>query len=172
MSKESVMTERAVLNGIDVSDILAYQAIHPGLHTSGQPTAEQFASIRAAGVDVVVNVALTNASNGLIHQGLFEDRIVLDLGMDYVHLPLVWDQPSAAQAFTVLKYIHHLQGQTVWLHCAKNMRVSCLMYLYRLHWLGYSIDEAQPYLQRIWEPNATWTGLMNAVAMQIQADYP
>lgn len=163
------MTEATVLNGINVSGILAYQAVHDGLHTSGQPTAEQFADIRAAGVEVVVNVALTNASNGLIHQGQFEDRIVLDLGMDYVHLPLAWDQPSAAQALTVLKYIHYLQGQTVWLHCAKNMRVSCLMYLYRQHYLGYSMEEAQQYLQRIWEPDATWTGLMHAVGMQVQA---
>lgn len=163
------MTERAVLNGIDVSAILAYQAVHPGLHTSGQPTAAQFADIRAAGVDVVVNVALTNASNGLIHQGQFEDKIVLDLGMDYVHFPLVWDQPSATQALTVLKYIHYMQGQTVWLHCAKNMRVSCLMYLYRIHWLGYSMEEAEHYLHQIWQPNATWTGLMHAVGMQAQA---
>ncbi len=159
-----------VLNDIDLSGILAYQAIHPRLHSSGQLTVDQFSTLRAAGVEVVINIALTNASNSLIHEGLFEDKIVLELGMEYIQLPLLWEQPSAEQAMTILKFVDHLQSQTVWIHCAKNFRVSCLMYLYRMYWMQYQIEQAQPLLEEVWQPNETWTGLMNAVSMQLQAN--
>lgn len=162
----------SVFNGIDLSEILAYQSIHPQLHSSGQPTADQLALLRAAGVNTVINIALTDASNSLMKQHLHEDRVVLELGMDYIQLPLLWDQPSATQAFSILKFIHFLetQQQTIWIHCAKNWRVSCLMYLYRIHWLNWPMDEAEALLHQIWQPDETWTGLMHAVGMQARAD--
>jgi protein tyrosine phosphatase (PTP) superfamily phosphohydrolase (DUF442 family) len=161
----------SVFNGMDLSNIEAYQMIHPQLHSSGQPTVDQLALLRAAGVNTVINIALTDASNSLIKQQQHEDRIILDLGMDYIQLPLLWDQPSASQAFSILKFIHFLetQQQTIWIHCAKNMRVSCLMYLYRIYWLNWPIDQAETMLHQIWQPDETWTGLMHAVAMPVRA---
>lgn len=153
------------------ADLLAYQAIHPCLHSSGQPTAEQFAVLSAAGVNTVINVALTDASNALLAP-FNEDRIVLELGMDYVHLPLLWEQPSMSQAYAILQYIDFLlaQQQTVWVHCAKNMRVASLMYVYRLHWMNMAMGEAQDLLHAIWQPDDTWTGLIHALNMRAQAE--
>lgn len=160
------------LNGMDVSGILNYQMIHPRLHTSGQPNVEQLQLIREAGVDVLINLALTDASNSLWREQQFEDRIALESGMEYIQLPLLWEKPSPAQAYTVLRFISYLdqQGLTIWVHCAKNFRVSALMYLYRQFWMNMPQEEAEGYLQQIWPLNETWTGLLHATSLQVRAD--
>lgn len=149
-----------------LQNILNFSFIHDHLSTSGQPTPEEFAEIRAQGFSTVINLALTDASNALQN----EDRICLELGLDYIQIPLYWECPSASAALLTLDMIAHLvQEQSVWLHCAKNWRVSALMYLYRRYYMNVDIEEAAEHLQKIWTPNDTWTGLIHAVELQLKA---
>lgn len=142
-----------------------FAAIHAHLCSSGQPNAEQLASIKAYGFNVVINVALSNAEPHLAQ----EDQICLDLDMQYIHLPLAWETPNAEQALLVLDLLHCLvQEQMVWIHCAKNYRVSCLMALYKQYYLKQSIAQVHDELHAIWQPNQTWTGLMHSVALLLQ----
>ena len=53
----------------DLTIILHFRAISPRLGTAGQPTAAQFAMIRQAGYDVVVNLALPTSDNALANEG-------------------------------------------------------------------------------------------------------
>ncbi|RYY78522.1 MAG: hypothetical protein EOO69_10405 [Moraxellaceae bacterium] len=159
-----------LLNGIDISGLTNVQKVHDNLYTSGQPNVQQLKLICQAGVSTVVNLALNDASNSLMREHICEDRTVLEMGMHYIHLPLLWDCPSASQALFALKAIHHLQDQLIWVHCAKNWRVSSLMYLYRRFYMKMPIEQAEELLHQIWQPDETWTGLMNAVAMQLQAE--
>lgn len=150
----------------DFSQILNYVPVHERLVTSGQPTAEQLAEIKAAGFTTVINVALNDAPNHIAH----EDRICLELGMDYIHIPLLWECPNPTQGLLILDLVAYLvQQQAVWLHCAKNWRVGCLMYLYRQYYMGMDIAQADELLQQIWQPDATWTGFIHAVQIQLQA---
>ena len=50
----------------------------------------------------------------------------------------------------------------VFVHCAANMRVSALMYAYRVA-RGMPRSEAAADLARIWEPNATWARYIEEV---------
>ncbi|MFU8925164.1 protein tyrosine phosphatase family protein [Acinetobacter puyangensis] len=146
--------------------ILAFMPVHEHLYTSGQPTAEQLNLIKENGFSTIINLALTDASNHLP----FEDRICLELGLDYIQIPLLWDCPNSSAALLALDLVDHLvREQQVWLHCAKNFRVSSLMYLYRQYYMGMNIAEADALLQQIWQPNETWTGLMHALQLQLQA---
>ncbi len=138
------------------SAILAYQPVHERLATSGQPTLAQFELIAQAGFRTVINLALTDASNAVAG----EDRRVLELGMDYVHLPLLFAAPTVSQALRVLQLLDTLQSEKVWLHCALNMRVSSLIYLYRTHFLAIDVSEAQALLQEIWTPDVVWSDLI------------
>jgi DUF1365 family protein len=63
---------------------------------------------------------------------------------------------------------HLVQEQMVWVHCSKNYHVSCLMYLYRQYYMDIDMPTAQELMHSIWEPNDTWTGLIHAVALQLQ----
>ena len=149
----------------ELSYIPQFQFVHEHLFSSGQPTAEQFKQMKEYGVDTVINLALTDASVHLEN----EDRICLDLGLNYIHIPISWDTPSDEQCLLVLDFIDHLvKDKMVWIHCAKNWRVSSLIYLYRQYFMDIDMPTAQELMHQIWEPNETWTGLIHAVALQLQ----
>ena len=63
---------------------------------------------------------------------------------------------------------HLVKEQMVWVHCSQNYHVSCLMYLYRQYYMDMDLPTAQASLHQVWEPNDTWTGLLHAVALQLQ----
>lgn len=149
-----------------LQQIVAYAPIHAHLATSGQPTAAQLLLIKEMGYQSVINLALSDASNHLPN----EDRICLDLGLDYLQFPLLWDAPNPSMGVLILDLLHFLvQEQKVWLHCAKNFRVSSLIYLYRRYYLGVDEEHAQHALAQIWQPDETWTGFMHAIQLQLQA---
>lgn len=142
-----------------------FQYIHEHLFTSGQINAEEIKCIKEYGCHTVINLALTQASNHLKD----EDKICLDLGLNYIQLPIDWDFPDAEQALFVLDTVDFLvKNHSVWIHCAKNYRVSALMYLYRLYYLNMDMCTAQELLHQIWIPNDTWTGLIHSVALQLK----
>ena len=152
------------LNGMDVSDILNVQKVHDNLYSSGKPTPAQLEILAQAGVSVVVNLSL-NAN----HEPQ-EDKTVLGLGMQYIQVPILWDCPEASSALFALKAIYHLNAQLVWVHCDDNKCAASLMYLYRRFYMHMPIDEAQALLHEVWQPDETWVGLINAVAMQLQTE--
>jgi protein tyrosine phosphatase (PTP) superfamily phosphohydrolase (DUF442 family) len=139
--------------------VMAYVPIHERLASSGQPSALQFELIAQAGFAVVINLALADASN-VLHG---EDRLVLELGMDYINLPILFDRPNTRQITRVLQLLHDLRDQKVWLHCALNYRVSSVIYLYRVLYLGIDPAEARALLEQVWMPDEVWQGVIDAL---------
>lgn len=111
---------KKILNFIQVSDKIA---------TSGQPTKKQFKKIAKKGYEVVVNLATDKSSNALKD----EDRIVSKNGMIYFHIPLSWQYPQKERLHTFLKLLELLdkEDKKVFIHCAKNYRVSMFIYKYK-----------------------------------------
>ncbi|MFV5443927.1 protein tyrosine phosphatase family protein [Acinetobacter oleivorans] len=148
-----------------LSQIPAFSIIHEHLFSSAQPSAEQLKLIKEYGCSTVINLALSNAPNHIEN----EDRICLDLGLNYIHIPIDWEIPSAEQCLLVLDLIDHLvQNEIVWIHCSKNDRSSCLMYVYRQFYMNMDMPTSQDLLHEIWEPNETWTGLIHSITLQLQ----
>lgn len=142
-----------------LTDINAYLPLPQGIATSGQPTVEQFAEIKAAGYGIVINLAMPTSENWLEN----EAAIVTALGMDYHPLPVQWDYPTLSDAEQLFEVLAQQHKNQVWVHCALNMRVSAMLYLYnRLH-RAMDEKEALGYLQQIWTPNATWQRFIDAV---------
>ncbi|NET37342.1 MAG: hypothetical protein F6K19_35845 [Cyanothece sp. SIO1E1] len=56
-----------------------------------------------------------------------------------------------------------MQERQVWIHCAKNMRVSCFMYLFQKHVLKLPEHKAKYPMTEIWQPEGVWQDLMQAV---------
>ena len=75
-----------------LTEIYNYYPLPNGLGSSGQPSPPQFADIRAAGFNVVVNLAMPTSDNALAEEG----RLVSETGMTYVHIPVPWEAPSPA----------------------------------------------------------------------------
>lgn len=149
----------------ELSQIANFQFVHEHLLTSGQPTAEQLKHIKEYGVDTVINLAFSDADPHLTH----EDKICVELGLNYIQIPISWDTPADDQCLFVLDLIAHLvQDKMVWVHCAQNMCVSSLIYLYRQYYMDVDLPTAQELMHQVWEPNETWTGLIHAVSLQLQ----
>jgi protein tyrosine phosphatase (PTP) superfamily phosphohydrolase (DUF442 family) len=135
-----------------VEEILNYLEISDEIGTGGQPTPAQFAAIKAASYDVVVNLAMSDSSNALAE----ERELVAAQDMRYVHIPVVWEQPTAQDLAQFFDVMAMSQGRRVFVHCALNMRVSVFVLLYRVIRLGASLEVTQADMLKIWQPNAVW----------------
>jgi len=138
----------AIYNYLLLSDTLA---------TSGQPTEEQIIDIAQAGFQVVVNLALADADYALKD----EQASVEAQGMVYIHIPVIWKQPTPTDLQAFFKIMDDHKDQKVFVHCAANMRVSAFMALYRIKRLGWSAEEAYKDMYRIWTPDETWQGFID-----------
>lgn len=97
------------------------------LWSSGQLSEEDIARLAAMEIDVVINLALPSSSNALLHEAEYVTRE----SICYIHIPVEWEQPRYAQLMQFFGILKALDGQRIWVHCARNMRVSVFIYLYR-----------------------------------------
>lgn len=126
------------------------------LWSSGQLSANDIARLPGLGIDVVVNLALPSSSNALPG----EADLVTREGIAYVQIPVEWESPELGQLAQFFGVVGAFQGQKMWVHCAKNMRVSVFLYLYRRLVLGESGEAAAHPLRDVWEPNDVWQAFM------------
>jgi len=136
-----------------LSEIYNFRLISDGLGTSGQPTESQLRSIREAGFDAVINLALPTSDNAIAHEG----SIVTGLGMSYVHIPVNFQAPSAEDFRTFSQVMDAFDGRRVFVHCAANMRVSAFVFLHRVLRQRVPVAEAERDLQAIWQPDEVWS---------------
>jgi len=54
-------------------------------------------------------------------------------------------------------------GRKRWLHCAKNMRASAFIYLYRKLLLNDTEAAASLPMREVWNPNPVWQHFINQV---------
>jgi protein tyrosine phosphatase (PTP) superfamily phosphohydrolase (DUF442 family) len=135
-----------------LSDIYNFLAVSADLGTAGQPTAEQLAAVKAAGYDVVINLALGTTPRDLPN----EASLVTGQGMEYIHIPVVFDNPTDADLTRFFKAMDENQDKKRFVHCIANARVSAFVFLYRVLRQGMALDEARATMQKIWQPNAVW----------------
>lgn len=135
-----------------IEELLNYLPISDTLGTAGQPTADQFIAIRAAGYEVVINLALLTSTNALPNEG----ALVTAQGMKYVHIPVVWESPERDDLERFFAVMDENRGRKVLVHCALNMRASCFVYLYRVLRLGVPDEVARRDVLAIWEPDDVW----------------
>jgi protein tyrosine phosphatase (PTP) superfamily phosphohydrolase (DUF442 family) len=136
-----------------LSEIYNFRAISDGPGTAGQPTEEQFQAVRAAGFEVVINLALPTSDNALANEG----SIVTGLGMAYVHIPVNFQAPTARDFQTFCGALEAFEGRPVFVHCAANMRVSAFVFLHRVLRRQVPLAEAARDLHAIWQPDEVWS---------------
>ncbi len=142
-----------------MEDVYNYLKISDCIATSGQPTKEQFSTIKELGYQVVINLALPTSTNALPN----EAQIVADLGMQYNHIPLVWENPKLEDVERFFSVMKANSGKKIFVHCAANMRVSAFMYLYHRLREEMSDEEAKKQLHRIWLPDEAWQRFIEQV---------
>ena len=105
-------------------DILNYLVLNKQLITGGQPSKDSFEKLSKKGVVVVINL-LPSHQNPIGN----EEFLVAENNMDYIHIPVDWDNPKETDFNSFVMAMKKHQGKKIFVHCAMNMRVSAFIYL-------------------------------------------
>lgn len=129
-----------------------YRAYSATLASSGQPQRTQFPLLAAAGYERVVYLAFSDLESAIADEG----RIVKDLGMDYIHIPVDWVAPGASDFYAFAGALSQEPDKKTLVHCELNFRASMFTFLYRVISQEVPLDEALDDLQSVWLPSETW----------------
>jgi protein tyrosine phosphatase (PTP) superfamily phosphohydrolase (DUF442 family) len=144
----------------DLSDISNFRQYNPTFASSGQPSAEQLKRVADSGVERVIYLAYTDNETAIED----EDRTVANLGMQYIHIPVDFQNPTLSD---FLHFTGVMQGSPetkTLLHCQINLRASAFSFLYRAIYLDVPVVKAMEDLQGVWAPNKNWFRFIETVA--------
>ena len=139
-----------------MNKILNYVKINELISTSGQPKIEELELIANEGFEVITNLAMPTTSNALEN----EDKIVSSLNMSYIHIPVDFENPKISDLKLFLNVLQALGANKVWIHCAKNYRVSAFMYVYHKYILHTPFEQIDLSIFDMWQPSLVWQELM------------
>lgn len=139
-----------------LDDIVNYREYSESFASAGQPTAAQFELIRDSGFERIIYIAFSTDRNAIAN----EDKLVRDLGMDYVQIPVVWDSPTVADYESFAAVMRREPDSKTLLHCQVNMRASAFGFLWRVLDRGVPVAQAKADMNTVWEPNETWRSLI------------
>lgn len=133
-----------------VPDLAHAASAVEGIATGGQPSAEHFERLASEGYSAVIDLR-TGAEDRGLSEGLSEEQVVREAGMEYVSLPLA----SEAGAYTDKAFDSFRQTlsepsrRPVLVHCRTATRVEPLMLAYLVLDEGRDLEEAQSLLEGI-----------------------
>jgi uncharacterized protein (TIGR01244 family) len=140
----------------DPESIYNWRRLDDRITTSGQPSEAQLAEIGRLGVRHVVNLGLHTHEKALPD----EAASVAGLGMDYIHIPVDFQQPGEADFTKFREVMQALPEVPVHVHCIANYRVSAFFYRYRRDVLGMDEAQARRDLEAVWTPNEAWAAFL------------
>jgi protein tyrosine phosphatase (PTP) superfamily phosphohydrolase (DUF442 family) len=143
-----------------VEAIYNYRHVSPRLATSGQPSEAGLGAIAAAGFEVVINLALHDDPRYSLAD---EPGTVHGLGMDYVHIPVQFAHPTADDLSAFAAALERNRQRRVWIHCARNMRVTAFLGLYRVLYENWQEQEAFQLMHELWQPDEVWSAFIAAM---------
>lgn len=141
-----------------LDDIKNFLALDERIATAGQPTEEQLREVAAAGYEAVINLGLLDPRYCLPD----EAGLARFLGLDYHHVPVQFDAPSAEDFQAFLSAMERVAGKRVLVHCAANFRVTSFVALWGEAAQGWSRERADALARTFWEPNETWQRFLAA----------
>jgi protein tyrosine phosphatase (PTP) superfamily phosphohydrolase (DUF442 family) len=140
----------------DLEDISNFRSYSESFASSGQPSKRELGSVRDAGFERVIYLAFTTSGTAIDD----EDEIVKELGMDYVHIPVDWENPTSSDFYAFAGVMQSGPSQKTLLHCQVNFRASVFSFLYRVIHEGVGVADAKEDLNSVWQPNETWVRLI------------
>ena len=138
----------------------------------GQPTEQHFRSARAAGYEVVVNLAPTSA---IEHSLPDEAELLAGLGFEYHHIPVAWSAPTVGDFDQFADLMNSMGDRPALIHCAGNFRVTAFYALYAITRFGWSDEQAEALMDRVWKSHPdismddNWKVLIAQVKQQLRA---
>ncbi len=148
----------------NLENIPQFLQISESLATAGQPSPEQFADIKAAGYELVINLGLLESPGALPD----ERKVVSDLGMIYTQIAVAFEAPQMEEVARFCDLMNFNAPRKIFVHCVANKRAAAFVYLYRV--LCTEVDEAEALrdLHRAWTPDEFWSDFINEARQKLQ----
>jgi uncharacterized protein (TIGR01244 family) len=127
-------------------------SVTPKLVTSGQPSAEALASLAQHGFEAVIYLVPSGVHSALAD----EAAIVKRQGIEYIHIPIKFDQPTAQGYDAFASAMSRLANRKVLVHCEINLRASAMVFLYRAIALKEDANAAYEAVTKVWSPRGAW----------------
>ncbi len=132
---------------VGLLELVNYYEYSPQLMSAGQPTRDQFPAIRDAGVQAIINLAPVTDPASLAD----EAEIVRGLDIAYTHIPVDWENPTAADYARFLSAMQEYAGRRVLVHCYAGSRASAFVYLYRVREQSAPTRAAREVMIDLWD---------------------
>jgi len=126
-----------------------FRRVDERITTSGLLGEEQLRGLGAEGYDAVVNLLPADNEWAVAD----EAAIVVEQGLDYVHIPVDFDAPTRADLERFVEAMDGLVDRTVHVHCAANYRVSAFYGLYALRTGRWTEAQADALVRDLWDPS-------------------
>jgi len=139
--------------------ILNFTPLDERLACSGQPGREQFPWLVDQGYEAIINLA-TSASTGHLPD---EPELCARAGLAFTWLPVDWKAPRVSDYRAFQDWLDVSRQGKVLVHCAMNWRASLFCALYRVIREGLGPEQASEDVLGVWEPDAVWTALSEAI---------
>jgi protein tyrosine phosphatase (PTP) superfamily phosphohydrolase (DUF442 family) len=139
-----------------LKEVLNFRQYSENFASAGQPTAEQFQTLRDAGFERIVYIAFSDNRNAVPNA----DQLVKGLGMDYIHIPVDWNRPTALDFYAFADAMRRDPERKTLLHCQVNARATAFSFLYRVIYDGVPVAQAKQDMNSVWQPNETWRDFM------------
>ena len=152
-----VLTETD-MDDLEVQGIYCYRKLSETILTAGQPSESELEAIARSGYEVVVNLGLLDQDYSLPD----EKRTVTSLGLEYIHLPVIWEHPTRDDLTSFFEVMDSHSDHRLFVHCAANKRASIFVALYRIVRLGWEGAVALAQADRVGIPRA-WEKLIGDV---------
>ena len=110
---------------VDLNEVIETGTVTPvnGISAAGQPNENAFKVFAKEGYTTVIDLRTSSED-----RGLNEPKVVSDLGMNYVSLPIGNDGLTFENAKILNKYLEQASGPVL-LHCGSSNRVGAMLAL-------------------------------------------
>lgn len=136
----------------ELEAISKFRQYNDSFASAGQPTSEQLSVLQAHGFNRIVYIAFSDHKLSIAD----EDRQVKNLGMEYLHIPVDWESPSASEFYGVSDYLQRNKPSKTLLHCQVNLRATAFSFLHRVIHDEISVTQAKADMNTVWQPNTVW----------------
>ena len=132
-----VLSSQAPSQTQELPPIRNFLQVSPQFCTGGQPRMEHFAKLKGDGVKAVLNLRQPSE-----HRADEERAAVEQAGLKYFNIPVVYQEPTDAQADEFLKITDDPANRPMFIHCTAAIRVGAFWTIRRAVRDGLSVDAA------------------------------
>jgi len=132
-------------NQTDLNSIPNFLKLSDNVWTGGQPPLETLPLLKASGIKTIINLRVHSEYNGAE-----EEAKAKELGLRYINIPVVYNQPKNEDATEFLRVTdEQLKNGPVFLHCTAAIRAGAFWMIRRMLRDGWSYDQALEEANRI-----------------------